>query len=37
MFGQLLANKNKIATVFNSDLGIPIRATKHGLDSAILG
>jgi hypothetical protein len=29
MFGQLLANKNKIATMFNSDSGNPIQASKH--------
>jgi hypothetical protein len=31
MFGQLLINKNKITIVFNSDSGIPIQASKHGL------
>jgi hypothetical protein len=31
MFGQLLANKNKIATVGNSDSADPIWPSKHGL------
>jgi hypothetical protein len=30
MFEQLLANKNKITTVFNRDSGIPVQASKHG-------
>jgi hypothetical protein len=38
MFKQLLANKNKIATVFNSDSGSPVRHlnTAKGFLRALL-
>jgi hypothetical protein len=37
MFGQLLINKNKITTVFNSDSDIPVRASKDGPSRRALG
>jgi hypothetical protein len=30
MFGQFLSNKNKTATVFNSESATPIWESKHG-------